>query len=119
MITKNNIPERLKTLREEAKLTQTEVASMVGLTQNAIFRYESGRNEPPCSVLLWYADYFQVSLDYIFGRTGNKQGKLFAGQISLSDKDKEAFVKMAMTPGTKAYDALMKEILAAIKGEKQ
>ena len=92
---------------------------MIGLTQNAIFRYESGRNEPTCNVLLWYADYFQVSLDYIFGRTEKKQGKVFAGQIPLSDKDKAEFVKMAMTPGTEAYDALMKEILEAIKGDKR
>jgi transcriptional regulator with XRE-family HTH domain len=116
---KKSIGERLRTLREEKKLAQVEIARILGKTQNAIFRYESGINEPSATVLLWYSDYFDVSLDYIFGRTDKKQGKLFKGQIKISNKEMKKFVEMAMTPGTLTYKKLMEDIVKELKGDKK
>lgn len=43
----------------------------------SINRYENAQTEPPSKALLCYADYFDVSMDYIFGRTEHPQGKLY------------------------------------------
>lgn len=59
----------LKELRESAKLTQTELGRIFNLTQRQISTYETGRNEPPYSVLKQYATFFNVSTDYILGLT--------------------------------------------------
>ena len=52
---------------------------MIGTVQSNINKYEANKVMPPPSTLLWYADYFQVSLDFIFGRTDQPQGAQIAG----------------------------------------
>jgi len=69
------IAQRLRALRENVRLPQAKLAAMVGTTQSAINRYENAQSIPPANILLWYADHFDVSMDYIFGRTDNPQGK--------------------------------------------
>ena len=67
---KNKIGNRLKELRESIGKSQAFIAKEIGtVAQPAIFRYENGQSDVPNAILLWYADYFDVSLDYIFGRT--------------------------------------------------
>ena len=61
--------ERLKSLRVGRKLSQQQVADMIGCPQTSVHRYENGSYTPTVETLIWYADYFNVSLDYIFGRT--------------------------------------------------
>ena len=65
------IADRLCGLHEGVKLWQTRFAELVGSTQSSINQYKQGQTSPPFKLLLWYADYFNVSLDYIFGRTDN------------------------------------------------
>ena len=77
MKTYSPIGKRLKRLREEAEVTQTKVAASIGVTQSTINRYEHGLSEAPYHVLVWYADTFDVSLDYIFCRTDKPHGKYF------------------------------------------
>lgn len=62
-------PIRLKELRENAGLKQTELAAMMGITERQYQRYESGEQEPRLAGWIWLADYFQVSLDYLVGRS--------------------------------------------------
>ena len=69
-----NIGSRLRVLRESAKLTQTRIAEFAMTNQSSINRYESGRTAPPLDTLLWYAEFFNVSLDYIFGRSEEPHG---------------------------------------------
>lgn len=71
------VGERIRGLREGLKLSQAKIAAMIGTTQSNVNRYEVGKTFPPPTALLWYADYFDVSLDYIFGRTNQPQGKLY------------------------------------------
>lgn len=71
------VGERLKTLRTENRYSQTQIADMCGVTQATIGRYETGVAEPPIEKLLWYAEQFDVSLDYIFGRTNDPKGNLY------------------------------------------
>ena len=63
--------ERLKALREGMKLSQQKVADMIGCPQTSIYRYENGTYTPSAEALLWYADYFDVSIDYLLERTDN------------------------------------------------
>ena len=62
-------PIRLKELRENAGLKQTELAAMMGITERQYQRYERGEGEPMLAGWIWLADYFQVSLDYLVGRS--------------------------------------------------
>lgn len=61
--------EILKELREMKKLTQTQLAKKFNLTQRQVSTYEIGRNEPAYDILKKYAEYFEVSTDYILGLT--------------------------------------------------
>lgn len=61
--------ERLVQLKTERKLLQKNIASDIGLSLRAYQYYEKGQKEPTLSVLLKLADYFDVSLDYLVGRT--------------------------------------------------
>ncbi|MCL1895019.1 MAG: AMP-binding protein [Clostridiales bacterium] len=65
--------ERLRALREGARLSQTKVAEFAGTNQSSVNRYESGQTSPPLVTLLWYAEFFDVSMDYIFGRADEPQ----------------------------------------------
>ncbi|MBQ9949588.1 MAG: helix-turn-helix transcriptional regulator [Clostridia bacterium] len=62
---------RLKELRKERGLTQLKLAIDLNANQNTISRYESGEREPGIEELIRIADYFDVSVDYLIGRTEN------------------------------------------------
>ena len=62
-------PERLKELRFSRNLTQKEIADSVGMAPVAYQRYEYGTREPAYQKLIALADYFDVSLDYLLGRS--------------------------------------------------
>jgi len=71
------LAERIKTLREGVKMSQAQVAALVGTTSTSISRYENQIGLPPHNTLLWYANYFDVSMDYIYGRTDKPKGELY------------------------------------------
>ena len=71
------VAERLRSLRESVKLSQVKMAEIVGVKQSSLNRYELNQASPTFETLTRYADYFDVSMDYIFGRTDNPQGKLY------------------------------------------
>lgn len=64
---------RLKELWESRGISQVRLAIDLDLNQNSISRYESGAREADYKTLLAIADYFDVSLDYLFGRTECQQ----------------------------------------------
>lgn len=64
--------KNLRTLREEKGLTQLQLALRLGLNQNSISRYESGQHEADYQTLIMFADFFNVSIDYLIGRTDTK-----------------------------------------------
>ena len=61
--------QKLKELRNSRNLTAREVAEAVGLTRNAIINYESGTREPSLQILKKLCDFFDVSADYLIGRS--------------------------------------------------
>lgn len=60
---------RLKDLRKEKKVTQLQLAMALNMSQNTISRYETGERRAGYDELIKIADYFNVSIDYLLGRT--------------------------------------------------
>ncbi|MBM7622994.1 helix-turn-helix domain-containing protein [Sporohalobacter salinus] len=65
--------ERLKKLRKEYGLRQKDVAKDLNLTPSAIGFYEQGKRNPDYKILSELADYFEVSVDYLLGRTNERR----------------------------------------------
>lgn len=63
--------ERLRDLREDKDLTQTDVANILSTTQQVYSRYENGLNQIPLHHLITLADFYKTSVDYLLGRTNN------------------------------------------------
>ena len=62
-------PKRLQNLRERQHKSRLVVSELCGLHPGAIARYERGEAVPDVSSLIAIADYFNVSIDYLLGRT--------------------------------------------------
>ena len=63
---------RLRDLREDSDRNQTELATMLGMSQTGYSKYETGENEIPVSILIKLAEIYQTSTDYLLGRTDVK-----------------------------------------------
>ena len=63
--------QRLRDLREDADLSQKQVAALLGIQQTVYSRYERGFQTIPLEHLLTLADFYHVSTDYLLGRTNN------------------------------------------------
>ena len=63
--------QRLRDLREDADLNQTDIAEYLGIQQTVYSRYERGMRTIPLEHLIRLADFYNVSLDYLVGRTNN------------------------------------------------
>ncbi len=61
--------QRLKDLRKQKKVGQKEVAELLGVSLRSYQFYESGEYDPSLPNLVVLADYFQVSTDYLLGRS--------------------------------------------------
>lgn len=86
---------RLKSLRKNLNKTQEEVAAGLGVSRGAYSHFENDRNEPDSETLSKIADYFQVSIDYLLGRTddptpvraGKTLDEFFEGRNSPADQE--------------------------------
>ncbi len=63
---------RIRDLREDKDLNQTQVAKMLGMSQTGYSKYETGENDIPTAILIKLADFYDVSIDYLLNRTNNK-----------------------------------------------
>ena len=64
--------KRIRDLREDKDLNQTEIAKMLGMSQTGYSKYETGENDIPTSVLIKLSEFYSVSIDYLLGLTDNK-----------------------------------------------
>lgn len=62
---------RSKALREKRGISQLKLAMDFDMNQNSISRYETGAREADYKSLIKFADYFDVSIDYLLERTDN------------------------------------------------
>ena len=73
---KEILAQRLKECRKEKGLTQMQVATYCDITEKAYQNYELMTREPRIEILVRIADLFEISLDYLTGRTDRKYGVL-------------------------------------------
>ena len=59
---------RIRDLREDRDLRQSDLAEAVGIDQRTISNYETGKSNPDSDALIKFADFFGVSIDYLVGR---------------------------------------------------
>jgi transcriptional regulator with XRE-family HTH domain len=64
--------ERLRLLREESNLTVEQLAEKLDIVKQTISKYENNQREPKYETLVKIAEIFNVSLDYLFGRTDKR-----------------------------------------------
>ncbi|MBE6605409.1 MAG: helix-turn-helix transcriptional regulator [Ruminococcaceae bacterium] len=64
---------KLKEIRKQHNLSQLKLAIDLNMSQNTISRYENGEREPGLTELILIADYFNISIDYLLGRTDNPE----------------------------------------------
>jgi len=107
----------MKGLRESIRLSQKEIAVKIGISQSAVNRYENNQSEASYETLLTYADYFDVSLDYLYGRTDQPQGKLYDFKPKFEeDEDMRDFIEMCFDPNTPMSGKLKDMLLQMMKG---
>lgn len=59
-------------MREDHDLTQRELAEILGMSQTGYSKYETGTNDIPTAVLIKLADFYETSVDYLLGRTNER-----------------------------------------------
>ena len=64
--------QRIRTLREDHDLTQTQIAQMLGMSQTGYSKYETGENDIPTAILIKLAEFYQTTTDYLLGLTDKK-----------------------------------------------
>ena len=65
--------QRIRDLREDADLNQTQVAKMLGMSQTGYSKYETGENDIPTQALIKLAQFYNVSIDYLLGLSDTKE----------------------------------------------
>lgn len=75
---------RIKYLRERNNISQIEFAKKIGVSNTVLSRYESGDRKPDYDTLQLIADFFDVSTDYLLGRTDTTA-------LSTHEKDEQEF----------------------------
>jgi len=110
--------KRLLELRKSVNMTQIKMAATLGISQSALNRYEHDQALIPDTVFLAYADYFDVSLDYIFGRTDMPEGKLFSGCPKIGEDNEELrqFIEMCFDPKSKMSGKLKNTLYNMMMG---
>ncbi len=117
----NQIGQRMKSLREEHHLSQAEIAKLCGSNQATIAKMETGKTAPSVKILVWLADYFHVSMDYLCCRTDQPQGKRYEYQppVQASGADMKRFIEMCFDPNSKFSSKLKEALLQMAEGEKK
>jgi len=88
--------DRLKDLRNAKGLTQKQVAETFSINVRNYRKYESGEVEPPVSGMSKLADYFEVSLDYLVGRSDNP-GVAYLTRTKFAERLEALRIKKSIT----------------------
>ena len=115
------VAERIRSLRESAKLSQVKMGEIVGAKQSSLNRYEQAQTSPSYETLVRYADYFDVSMDYILGRTDDPRGKLYGCKPKFADSNPELekFVEMCFDPKSPMNSRLKETLLTMLREGKK
>lgn len=115
------IGDRLRALRKENNLTQIQMAEILNVQQSRINRYETGASTPPAETFILYADFFDVSMDYLYGRCDDPKGKRYNNQPQTlterakANPDMVRFVEMLFDPSSPASGKVKEALLNILK----
>ena len=65
--------KRIRDLREDRDLNQTQVAKHLGMSQTGYSKYETGENDIPTQILIKLSNFYNVSIDYLLGQTDKRE----------------------------------------------
>ena len=107
------VAKRITDLRASVNLSQNKLSKEFGISQSALNRYEHNETSVPDDVLLKYAEFFDVSLDYIFGRTDKPEGKLysFTPQYSEDNENFKQFIEMCFDSSSPMNEKLKQTLI--------
>ena len=95
--------DRLRELREEKNMDQIDLAEEVGIGNTVLSNYELSKREPDFENLVILCDYFQVTADYLLGRT-DKPGAY--REMSLDKRLRELLLTVQQLPEARREDVL-------------
>lgn len=98
--------ERLKELRREESLTQEELSKNLKITRSRLAMYEQGQRDPDTETLELIADYFNVDMDYLMGRSSSRH----SANVDYYRMDLEAIIYL-----NKLDRNQMKQLIAVAK----
>ena len=105
------IGQRIRDLRKQRKMSQTELANILHVSQQTVTAWETGKAEPSSSAVANLADYFGVTTDYLLGRPEEKK------ETIPSDSDLDKMIDHARSFDGKAVTDHDREIIKAyLKG---
>ncbi len=61
--------KRIRDLREDRDMNQTQIAKILGMSQTGYSKYETGENDLPTAILIKLARFYNTSVDYLLGET--------------------------------------------------
>lgn len=106
---------RLKLIRAEAKMKQKEFAAQFGIAPTTYSGYESGRHEPTLDFLIKIADKYELSLDYVVGRSLEKEGLMMDEFSNMLQSE----IVDPLTKQGKSKVEIMEEIYINLQQEMQ
>lgn len=80
---------RIRELREDMDLRQADVAASTGIDQRTLSNYETGKTNPDSYAIIRLCDFFNVSADYLIGRTDERTPKISSIEDSVIKIQKE------------------------------
>ena len=114
MAESNEFGGRLFALREENDINKTELAKVLKMSRSMITMYESGERMPSTEVLLKISDYYSVSIDWLLGRTENKQLTANRDHVPLDRTVKIPIIKTVIIEST--VDSLQNIVASSLLG---
>ena len=88
--------KRLRELRKQKHLSQEELAKQLNISRSSIGMFEQGRRKPDFEMQEVFADYFNVNMDYLFGREDDPDIALVVEMMkTMSEKQKSHLIKYA------------------------
>jgi len=118
------LAKRMMELRTSLNLSQLKLSKSLGISQAAVNRYERNQAAVPDTVLLKYADFFDVSADYLLGRIDKPEGAIFNNEPELlkrkaiREDEWEDFVEACFDPRS-PMNKKLKEMILKMAGSEQ
>ena len=118
------VSKRIVELRTSIDMSQFRLSKEFGVSQSAINRYEHNQSAVPDNILLKYAEFFNVSADYLLGRTNKPEGEIFKHEPEIikrkmvREDEWEDFVEACFDPRSPMNKKLKELIMQMAGGEK-